>query len=50
MFYPEGLVDFALEKSFIPILTLFYYIDVCRNGHLQNIVPLLFYNFEVSTF
>ena len=39
MFYPEGLVDFALEKSFIPKLQSFYYIDVCRNGYLQNIVP-----------
>ena len=24
MFYPEGLVDFALEKSFIPKLPFFY--------------------------
>ena len=23
MFYPEGLVDFALEKSFIPKLPIF---------------------------
>ena len=39
MFYPEGLVDYALEKSFIPKLPFFYYIDGCRNGYLQNIVP-----------
>ena len=39
MFYPDGLVDFALEKCFIPKLPFFYYIDVCRNSHLQNIVP-----------
>ena len=41
MFYPEGLVDFALEKSFIPKLPFFFttYIDVCKNGYLQNIVP-----------
>ena len=32
MFYPEGLVDFALEKFYIPKM------GVCGNGYSQNIV------------
>ena len=37
-FIPDGFADFCFKKSFIPKLQFFYFIDVCGNGYLWNIV------------
>ena len=37
-FIPDGFADFCFKKSFIPKLPFFYFIDVCGNGYLWNIV------------
>ena len=50
MFYPEGLVDFALEKSFIPKLPFFFTTSMCAEMVICKILsPLLFYNFALTT-
>ena len=49
MFYPEGLVDIALEKSFIPKLPFFLLHRCVQKIEIvicKIFSPLLFYNFD----
>ena len=47
MFYPEGLVDFALEKSFIPKLPFFLLHRCVQKWLFAKYCPhFFFYNFD----
>ena len=41
MFYPEGFANFALEKSFVPIVTFFFVYEHGKLGISVNTSPIM---------